>query len=87
LAKRIVLVGFSVFCSNCAQPIVPAEEDYRVGEVMVCYNCDDEVETMGGITVKADDKADLEWTFEQMKVHRELVERIMAQRFGPNAEI
>ena len=64
-----------------------AEDDYRVGDVMVCLNCDDEVEIMGGITVKADDKDDLEWTFEQMKIHHDLVTRIMTQRFGPSAEI
>jgi len=68
---------------TCEQPIRPANDTDATGDVNYCPHCHSESEAACGITITADYKEDLQWTYEQMKRNMPLVHKVLMQKFRP----
>ena len=72
---------------KCEQPIRAATDTDATGDIHYCPQCDTEAEAACGITITADYKEDLQWTYKQMKNNMPLIHKILMQRFRPHDEI
>jgi len=86
LPDREIVIGFAVFCMTCEIPIRAAGRGDFTGDTNFCSQCNAERETACGITIVSDHKDELARTYEEMRKHMGLVQKVLIKIFGSPGE-
>ena len=75
-----IVIGLSCFCTKCASELKSATCDYMNGDPAFCDSCDTPTTMQIGISVYSDSVANLQYCYDQMREHHDLIKKLLSER-------
>jgi hypothetical protein len=83
--KNTIIIGFSVFCTSCADELREATPDDHHGDLEYCEQCGTTVPVAVGVSVNANTIDEIKYTMREMQRNLPLIHTILSRWNPPSA--